>query len=138
MITELHDVKLKNFQFKINNKILVTKSFLHRINKADNNTCTFCKQEIEIIKHLFCECETVKEFWNNRNNWLLRHANLRLNLEEKTIIFSCQKKNSFMNFLLVLAKFYIYKTKFTTVTGNLSLVQFKSVLMKKIETERYI
>ena len=136
VITELHDVKLKDFQFKINNKILVTKSFLHRINKVDNNTCTFCNREIETIKHLFCECETVKEFWNSLNNWLQRHANLRLNLEEKTIIFSWQKKNSFMNFLLVLAKSYIYKTKFTT--GNLSLVQFKLVLKRKFETEKYI
>ena len=41
-----------------------------------------------------------------------------------------------MNFLLVLAKSYIYKTKFTT--GNLSLVQFKSVFKRKFETERYI
>ena len=93
VITERHDVKLKDFQFKINNKILVTKSFLHRINKVDNNICTFCNQEIETIKHIFCEYETVKEFWNN---WLQRHANLRLNLEKKkkkkNIIFSWQKK----------------------------------------------
>ena len=135
VITELHDVRLQDFQFNINNKIFVTKSFLNRINKVENNTCTFCNQDIETIKYLFCECETVKEFWNNLNNWLQRHANLRLNFEEKTIIFSWQEKYSFLNFLLVLAKSYIYKTEFTSY---LSLVQFKSVLKRKFETERYI
>ena len=132
MITELHDVKLKDFQFKINNKILVTISFLRRINKADNNICTFCNHEIETIKHLFSECETVKEFWNKLNNWLQRHAKDWI----QKIIFSWQKKNLFMKFLLVLAKSYIYKTKFTT--DKLSLIGFKSVLKRKFETERYI
>ena len=83
VITELH------------NKILVTKSFSHRINKVDNNICTFCNQEIEIIKHLFCEYETVKEFWNSLNNWLQRHANLRLNLEEKKYFFFLAKEKLF-------------------------------------------
>ena len=71
VITELYDVKL-------------------RIDKVGNNICTFCNQEIETI-NLFCECETVKEFWNSLNNCSQRHANLRLNLEEKNIIFSWQK-----------------------------------------------
>ena len=57
VITELHDVNLRDLQFEINNKILVTKSFIHRNNKVDNNAYTFCNQETGTTKHLFCKCE---------------------------------------------------------------------------------
>ena len=42
LLRELREVKLQEFQFKINNYILVTKSFLFRINKLDNDRCSFC------------------------------------------------------------------------------------------------
>ena len=33
----MKEIKLEDFQYKITNKILVTKYFLHRINKINNN-----------------------------------------------------------------------------------------------------
>ena len=33
----INKIKLRDFQFNINTKILVTNSFLHKINKIDNN-----------------------------------------------------------------------------------------------------
>ena len=39
VIKSLKEVKFKDFQYKVNNNILVTKSFLNRINKTDNNLC---------------------------------------------------------------------------------------------------
>ena len=57
VIKELKEVALKDFQFKITNKILVTKSFLHRIWKIDENQCSYCASQSETIVHLFTECE---------------------------------------------------------------------------------
>ena len=46
VIKYFNEVVLKDFQYKFTNKILVTKSFLHRIrNKMNNNMCLYCKQE---------------------------------------------------------------------------------------------
>ena len=54
-INDLNEVTLKDFQFKINNKILVTKTSLHKIRKVDDNLCSYCKREPETILHLFVE-----------------------------------------------------------------------------------
>ena len=63
VLLDLKEVALKDFQFKINNKILVTKADLSRIGKIDNNQCSYCNQNIETIFRLFIECDKVKQFW---------------------------------------------------------------------------
>ena len=42
-----HETKLRDFQFKINNKILVTNLFLFKINKTDNLACIYCNEQPE-------------------------------------------------------------------------------------------
>ena len=42
-----HETKLRDFQYKINNKILVTNSFLFKINKTDNLACSYCNEQPE-------------------------------------------------------------------------------------------
>lgn len=91
-LNDIHEVKLKDFQFKINNKILATNSFLCKINKIENNRCSFCEQEPETIKHLFVDCPKVKEFWESVKHWLQIHGNLNLNITDKAIIFAWQKE----------------------------------------------
>ena len=61
----IDEIKLRDYQFKINNRILVTNSFLHKINKVDNELCSYCRKETESISLLFVNCAKVKEFWNN-------------------------------------------------------------------------
>ena len=57
-----HEVKLRDFQYKINNTILVTNSFLAKINKIDSGVCSYCKDQPEKIHHLFLSCPKVKNF----------------------------------------------------------------------------
>ena len=70
VITELKEVALKDFQFQINNKILVTKYFLHRIGKIDENYCSYCHYHQETIFHLLIECVNVKNFWQQLTMWI--------------------------------------------------------------------
>ena len=62
ILHELKEVKLKYYQFKLNNKILASKSFLFRINKIDNHLCSYCGNNPETLKHLFLDCQKVNEF----------------------------------------------------------------------------
>ena len=59
VIKDFNEVVLKDFQYKLTNKILVTKSFLHRIRKIEDNLCSYCKQRPETILHLFVDCDKV-------------------------------------------------------------------------------
>ena len=125
-------MKLKDFQYKVTNKILVTKSFLYRINKIDNDLCEYCIQQPETIRDLFVECEDVKRFWTFLNEWL---RILKLNLEEKNILFAFQDKHQLINYIFVLAKYYIYVNKFSGKQLNLDV--FKAILPNKFQGEHY-
>ena len=135
-ITAIKEIKLKEFQFKINNHILVTKSFLYKINKADDNMCSFCNQHPETILHLFYFCETVKTFWADLKNWLEKQANITLQLTIKSILFSKQAHNVLVNYLSLLAKYHIYRTKF--FTNQISMENFLIYVRRKLQNEKYI
>lgn len=131
----INDMKLRDFQFKINHKILVTKSFLYKIKKTQNNICSYCKKESESIIHLFCHCEVTSQFWDTIKTWLQREANLRLELNEKYILFS-STGSLLLNHIFIIAKYYIYKTKFSS--DVLTFQGFLSFLKLKFKNEMYI
>ena len=87
MIKNTKEVKLQEFQFKVNNPILVTKSFLLKIKKVDNDRCSFCNQESETIINVLYLCNKVKEFWVALQNWLIIQANIELELTAKYVLF---------------------------------------------------
>ena len=64
-ISKFREVKLQDFQFKMNNKILITNYFLWKIGKINNNLCSYCKEHPEKNNHLFLTCAKVQEFWNS-------------------------------------------------------------------------
>ena len=85
MIKDLNEVPLKDFQFKIINKILVTKSFLQRIGKLAESQCLYYIEKPETMLHLFTECEKVNRFWQELRTWVFSHTNLYLNIVNKPI-----------------------------------------------------
>ena len=88
----INEIKLRDFQFKINNKILVTNSFLYKINKIDNDLCSYCQKETESILHLLFGSDVVKEFWGSFKTWVMGKINTDVHLSDKNIIFSAFSK----------------------------------------------
>ena len=133
-------MKLQEFQYKINNYILVTKSFLYKINTIDNDRCSRCGQESETIPPLFIHCNKVQNFWSSLKTWFQTQTNLTLQLSLKNLIFSKQvkKENNLLNYeyVFVLAKYYTHKSKL--FTNNLSVNNFVIYLKRKFQNERYI
>ena len=99
-----HEVKLQDFQYKINNHILVKSSFLAKINKNDSGVCSFCKEQPENIHHLFVPCPKVKTFWRELREWLNTNVNIEISLEDRKILFSCTGYNELVNYMYALAK----------------------------------
>ena len=92
-IKHWHEVKIRDFQYKIDNKIFVTNSFLHKIKKIDNGNCTYCMEHPEKIYHLFISCPKIKKFWRELRVWLQTNANVDISLEERKILFSYTGKD---------------------------------------------
>ena len=77
----------------------------------DSPQCTFCKNEIEFLEHLFYSCEITRSFWVALRSWLME---CNINLEPLSVvnvlfgIFIADEDFVIVNYLILVAKFYIY------------------------------
>ena len=46
--------------------------YLKKVKIALENECTFCRQNVQTIKHLFAECRSVITLWENLKDWILK------------------------------------------------------------------
>jgi hypothetical protein len=135
----IQEIKLRDFQIKINNSILVTKTFLHKINRADNDRCSYCNHEPETINHLFLQCPNIQRFKLDVKNWLRNDCDYNFSFLEKDFIFSFDKKNKIASFVYLLIKYFIYKTKFKVDnTVYLTTNGFKVYLKQKLISKKFI
>ena len=127
LISELE--KFQDFQYKINNNILVTNSFLAKINKIDSGVCSYCKEQPEKIHHLFLSCPKVKNFGRELREWLNTNIYIDLSLENREILFSYTGNNKLVTYIYALAKLFIYQNTFISRTINIQ--GFICLLKKK-------
>lgn len=91
--------------------------------------------------HFFFECPSVKEFWDSLATWMEGKAGVRsfpddLSEEEFLLgIVDRQGDYSLINYLILVAKFYIYKVTVFSL-GELDLMQFLLELKNCLSIER--
>ena len=56
------ETKLREFQFKILNRIVFTNEKLFRFDMAESDKCAFCQTEVESIEHLLFSCKISSVF----------------------------------------------------------------------------
>ena len=108
------DTRLVWFQYRILHRILATNKFLFMIRIADNPNCSFCKTEVESLKHLFYDCTKVREIWNNLHIWLTIHATSDFTFDlvaEDILLGKVGKKFNLLNLIITIVKYYIYSQK---------------------------
>ena len=84
--------------------------------------------------HLLLTCP--KLFWNELKTWLHANINLEISLEDREILFSYSGKKELVNYIYVLAKYFIFQSKL--LTRSISINGFISLLKKKVLIEKYI
>ena len=58
------ETKIREFQYKVLNRdIVFTNENFFKIKMINSPQCTFCKNEIEFLEHLFSNCEITRSFW---------------------------------------------------------------------------
>ena len=115
----------------------MTNSFLFKINKIDNEMCSYCQEHPEKIHHLFLRCPKIRTFYTDLQSWLKSAINIEISLSEREILFAYNGKKDLENYIYVLSKYSIYQNKF--FTKKVTVQGFANFLKKKnVEREIHV
>ena len=106
--------KLQWFQYRIIHRILGTNNFLSKINLSTPDKCSFCSNETDTVDHLFWSCQKTARLWEQLNQWIFENTEIELPLNLNNVLFgivNLTDKNLVRNLVILLSKFYIYRTK---------------------------
>ena len=130
--------KLKEFQFKLIHRIVVTKKELHRYGIKADDECLYCGEK-DSIDHTFLNCQFVKIFVNNVIDWFNAANNSKFapTIGEKLfgIISGPYEKEIVkkFNYTLLFMKYYIYTSKMHNQAIHLSAFVNKVLFKYRIE-----
>lgn len=134
--------KLREFQYKYLMRIVPNNSYLFICKLKPSNLCELCNMAVDSNKHLFWECPTIQSFWSGINT-LLQTSGLgyNMNLTYEYISFcnvkvTCNKKHILINFIILLAKYFIFKCKCNTTQP--AIHNFHTYLNQTIKIEETI
>ena len=133
------DTQLRWFQLRILHRILPTRRYLHICKIIDSPICLLCKNHDETLCHLFWECTIVQTFWKDLETLLrLKCYNCsRFSFKLDLVIFGTSEgviTDTVIDFIILYAKFHIYKCRFNDNTPN--LLSFIRELKTRIEIDK--
>ena len=133
------DTQLQWFQARILHRILPTRRYLNICKIVNSPNCLFCVEYEESLCHLFWECSHVKQFWTDLEDLLKRKCYncARFSFRQELVLFGASANiitDRAIDFLILLAKFYIYKCRFTENIPN--CLSFITNLKKRLEIEK--
>jgi len=104
-------------------RILPTRRYLNMCKIVNSPQCLFCLNNEETLIHLFWECNVVKKFWQDLENMLRNKCinSARFSFSLELVIFGTSsfiKTDKVIEFIILFAKFYIYKCRFQDSTPN--------------------
>ena len=124
------DTNLRVFQYKLLNRIIFTNKLV------DSPSCTFCKTNEESLEHLLFSCKITEFFWKEVLSWLATLKNERVDFSLIDVLFGkfdIVEDFIVINHILLLAKFYIYRSKLNNTKPSLEV--FKAKLKATLNTE---
>ena len=129
------DTKLRVFQYKFIMRIIATNKFLFRCKISASNLCDFCNMHIESQMHLFYYCPIVQRFWGLFKEYI-EQKHLHFELTLKNVCLGLYDDNILVNYLVVLAKKYIYNSKLQSKIPNIEA--FKNIVLFNEKIERIV
>ena len=99
------------FQYKILNRILGTQYLMCKMRIVNDPSCRLCNDNVETLKHLFCECQYVHTLWENIQLWIKTKTGIEITLNNSNIILGYinqDETNKPLNMVLLRTKSYIF------------------------------
>ena len=122
------DTNLRAFQYKLLNRIIFTNDKLFKFKLVDSPSCNFCKTNEESLEHLLFFCKITEFFWKEVLSW---PAILNNEIVDFSLIdvlfgkFDIDEDFIVINHILLLAKFYIYRSKLDNTKPSLEVFKAK-------------
>ena len=134
------DTQLKWFQTRLLHRLLPTQKYLYLCKLIDSPVCNFCKQEEQTTSHMLYDCDVICKFWSDFQQLLkakCQHCN-NFTLDKEFVLFGIKtnmKTDPVINFIMLYAKFYIYKCKLQDLQPLISI--FIRLLKDRHSLEKY-
>ena len=132
------ETRLQSFQFSLLHRFVVHKSRLKNMGLVNSEVCDYCLATDSII-HRFVECDQVKIFWINFQDWWNTiHTTSIITLSSSDIIFGLYKRKKLyaLNNCILQAKYFIHVQ--ACKQNAILLINFLSYLKYKIQVERQV
>ena len=128
---------VRAFQFKVLNSILFTNTKLFKIGFITEDKCSFCKSDSETLSHLLFDCIKTKSFWRDFESYFYSLSKEFVHLTLKDVIIGIIiTECPLLNYLLLIAKIYLWDCRRTQILRNIT--GFKLKVKNKFETEKYV
>ena len=98
------DTSIQWLQYRILHRILPTNYYLKKINVISYDVCTFCKENVETIQHVFMTCSEILPIWNNLSMYIYRKTSNRVGFNVKNVLFGelpFSGYNKVVNFIIL-------------------------------------
>ena len=117
---------------RIMHRIVGTNVMLKEMGVTKNNKCSFCLIAKDTIQHIFWERKHSQQFWTRLLVLLKEKCTscYRLRLSECLILFGIDdiKTENVFDFILLLAKQYLYKCKIEKQFPNIDIFRKKTII----------
>ena len=107
----LKDNYLIWMQYKIINRILGNRYYLHKLKILNSPNCIYCKLHQETLLHLLYECEEVRSLWVWLSKWINEKLKIAITFNVKMIILGYMERDTNyipLNSIILIAKSYIF------------------------------
>ena len=128
------NVRCKYFQFQIMHRTLITNRKLKQFGIRENELCDECN-EVETISHLLYECNRATEIWQTLRIWLESISPNTMYFDKKSILLGNNKNEIIINYIIMITKHELYKSKWNKVKIN--LIKLKHIFKVQMDLEIY-
>ena len=130
--------KIKDFQYRLLQRALITNIQLQKWKIKESNMCTFCQKHPETVKHLLMECVESKDLWSKFAEYCHTTYNKQLDITYSDIISNhfTNPKRHIINTLGLFLKQYIYRNR--CLDTRMSFENYNRYINKVKNIEKYI
>ena len=134
------ETKLKEFQFKLIHRTIVTKKELFRFSIKTDDECLYCGDK-DSVEHSFIECAFTKLFTQNVLDWFNQVNECQISPTTEETLFGITASSldttiiRKFNYTALFMRHYIYSSKLNSLA--ISIQDFISKLLIKYDLENF-